>query len=120
MQEFRLILLFQLAQYTNGTATFKGNFTLQMLLETTNNFSEDHKIRTSSFGSVYRATLDDGREVAIKRAEISMSKPYVSKHYSDDAFLNELKLCPSSITRILFAYRDLMRIVMSAYWSTIT
>ena len=62
-----------------------------MLLETTNNFSEDHKIRTSNFGSVYRATLDNGREVAIKRAEISMSKPYVSKHYSDDAFLNELK-----------------------------
>ena len=47
--------------HTNGTTTFIGNFTLQMLLEATNNFSEDHKIQTSSFGSVYRANLDNGR-----------------------------------------------------------
>nr|XP_023888306.1 receptor-like cytoplasmic kinase 176 [Quercus suber] len=77
--------------HTTETATFLKYLTLQVLLEATNNFSEDHKIRTSSFGSAYRSTLDDGREVAIKRAEISMSKPYVSKHYSDNAFLNELK-----------------------------
>ncbi|KAL4597725.1 hypothetical protein ACB092_11G009500 [Castanea dentata] len=41
-------------------------FPLQMLRKATNNFSEDHKIETSRFGSLYRATLDDGREVAIK------------------------------------------------------
>uniref|UniRef100_A0A7N2LIZ8 Protein kinase domain-containing protein n=1 Tax=Quercus lobata TaxID=97700 RepID=A0A7N2LIZ8_QUELO len=35
-----------------------------MLFETTNNFSNDHKIGTGSFFSVYHA--DDGREVAIK------------------------------------------------------
>ncbi|KAK7848136.1 receptor-like kinase tmk3 [Quercus suber] len=63
--------------HTTETATFLKYLTLQVLLEATNNFSEDHKIRTSSFGSAYRSTLDDGREVAIKRAEISMSKPYV-------------------------------------------
>ena len=77
--------------HTTEIATFLEYLALQMLLEATNNFSEDHKIWTSSFGSVYRATLHDGREVAIKGAEISMSKPYVSKHYSDSAFLNELK-----------------------------
>ncbi|KAK7853189.1 putative serine/threonine-protein kinase-like protein ccr3 [Quercus suber] len=49
----------------------KKEFPLQMLLEATNNFSEDHKIGTGSFGSIYRATLNDGRVVAIKRAEIS-------------------------------------------------
>ncbi|XP_030949313.1 serine/threonine-protein kinase-like protein CCR4 [Quercus lobata] len=68
--------------HTIEAETFLEYFSLQMLLEATNNFSEDHKIPTSSFGSVYRATLDDGREVAIKRAEIAMFKPCVSKHYS--------------------------------------
>ncbi|XP_041016430.1 serine/threonine-protein kinase-like protein CCR4 [Juglans microcarpa x Juglans regia] len=71
-------------------------FSLQTLLEATNNFSEDHKIGTGSFGSVYHATLDDGREVAIKRAEISMSSttsPYATKREDDkdNAFLNELE-----------------------------
>uniref|UniRef100_A0A7N2LLT4 Protein kinase domain-containing protein n=1 Tax=Quercus lobata TaxID=97700 RepID=A0A7N2LLT4_QUELO len=47
--------------------------------ETTQNFSEDHKIGTGSFSSVYRATLDDGQVVAIKRAQLSMSTPYVTK-----------------------------------------
>nr|XP_023888308.1 serine/threonine-protein kinase-like protein CCR4 [Quercus suber]POE66415.1 serine/threonine-protein kinase-like protein ccr4 [Quercus suber] len=78
-------------KHTIETSTFLECLTLQMLLEATNNFPGDHKIRTSSFGTVYRATLDDGREVAIKRAEILMSRPHVSKHYSDNAFLNELK-----------------------------
>ncbi|XP_075644341.1 serine/threonine-protein kinase-like protein CCR4 [Castanea sativa] len=80
-----------------------------MLLEATNNFSEDHKIQTSSFGLVYRATLDNGREVAIKRAEISMSKPYVSKH-SDNAFLNELKVLSllnhKNLVCLLGSYED--------------
>ncbi|KAG6649788.1 hypothetical protein I3843_07G229300 [Carya illinoinensis] len=71
-------------------------FSLQTLLEATNNFSEDHKIGTGSFGSVYHAALDDGREVAIKRAEISMSSttsPYATKREDDkdNAFLNELE-----------------------------
>ena len=57
-------------------------FPLKMLLEATNNFSEGCKIETNDFGSLYRAILDDGREVAIKRAEISMSK------VSDDDFLS--------------------------------
>ncbi|GMY25611.1 Serine/threonine-protein kinase-like protein CCR4 [Fagus crenata] len=58
-------------------------FPLQMLLKATNKFSEDHKIGTGSFGSVYRATLDDGRDVAIKRAEISMSSPYTTNRRED-------------------------------------
>lgn len=68
-------------------------FSLQVLLEATNSFSEDHKIGTGSFGSVYRATLDDGRQIAIKRAEISMSSPYATRREEDkdSAFLNELE-----------------------------
>ena len=68
---------------------------LQMLLEATNNFSEHNKIGTGSFGSIYRATLNNGREVAIKRAEISESKPYESYvndcEYHVNAFLSELE-----------------------------
>ncbi|KAL5715766.1 hypothetical protein ACHQM5_017541 [Ranunculus cassubicifolius] len=48
-------------------------FSLPALHQATDNFSLDHKIGSGSFGTVYRATLDDGREVAIKRAEISRS-----------------------------------------------
>nr|XP_023914319.1 serine/threonine-protein kinase-like protein CCR4 [Quercus suber]POF08336.1 serine/threonine-protein kinase-like protein ccr4 [Quercus suber] len=45
----------------------RKQFPLRMLLKATNNFSEDHKIGKGCFGSVYRATLDGGQEVAIKR-----------------------------------------------------
>ena len=63
------------------TASFRDSteFRLQMLLEATHNFSEDHKIGTGSFSSVYRATLDDGQVVAIKLAQLSMYTPYVNK-----------------------------------------
>ncbi|XP_062192096.1 serine/threonine-protein kinase-like protein CCR4 [Phragmites australis] len=44
-------------------------FTLKDLSRLTNGFAEERKIGSGSFGSVYRAKLPDGREVAIKRAE---------------------------------------------------
>ncbi|CAN6362762.1 unnamed protein product [Urochloa humidicola] len=45
------------------------HFTLETLHAATDGFSDDRRIGTGSFGSVYRGTLPDGREVAIKRAE---------------------------------------------------
>ncbi|KAF8411984.1 hypothetical protein HHK36_004543 [Tetracentron sinense] len=69
-------------------------FSLQELLQATGNFSLEHKIGSGSFGSVYRATLQDGREVAIKRAELSTSSSYAgnTKRQEDkeDAFISEL------------------------------
>uniref|UniRef100_A0A7N2LL05 Protein kinase domain-containing protein n=1 Tax=Quercus lobata TaxID=97700 RepID=A0A7N2LL05_QUELO len=59
--------------------TFKDLIEFLKPKSTTHNFSEDHKIGTGSFSSVYRATLDDGQVVAIKRAQLSMSTPYVTK-----------------------------------------
>ncbi|WVZ95495.1 hypothetical protein U9M48_041251 [Paspalum notatum var. saurae] len=44
-------------------------FTLRDLSRLTGGFAEETKIGSGSFGSVYRAKLPDGREVAIKRAE---------------------------------------------------
>ncbi|XP_062163548.1 serine/threonine-protein kinase-like protein CCR4 [Alnus glutinosa] len=84
--------LSHLASLGNGGCPLE-EFSLEVLLETTNNFSEDNKIGTGSFGSVYRATLDDGREVAVKRAETSMSTPYAIRREEDkdNAFINELE-----------------------------
>ncbi|MCL7037831.1 hypothetical protein MKW94_020650 [Papaver nudicaule] len=50
-------------------------FSLETVLKVTRNFSTRNKIGHGSFGLVYRAVLDDGREVAIKRAvSISTSR----------------------------------------------
>ncbi|PIA40949.1 hypothetical protein AQUCO_02300015v1 [Aquilegia coerulea] len=68
-------------------------FPLQVLLQATKNFSQDYKIGYGSFGSVYRATLDDGREVAIKRAEFTSSLYGIGTKRQDDkenAFISEL------------------------------
>ncbi|CAK9168317.1 unnamed protein product [Ilex paraguariensis] len=85
--------LSQLVSKGNG-----GNleeFSLQELLKSTKNFSEEHRIGTGSFGVVYHGRLDDGREVAIKRAEVSTSSSYAGftrrQEDKDNAFLNELE-----------------------------
>nr|POF07402.1 serine/threonine-protein kinase-like protein ccr4 [Quercus suber] len=66
------------------TTRFKGleiidreKFPLKMLLEATNNFSEDRKIGPDYIGPLYHAILDDGREVAIHRAEISKYEKFL-------------------------------------------
>nr|POE97683.1 serine/threonine-protein kinase-like protein ccr4 [Quercus suber] len=72
-------------RHTILTTRFKGveiivreKFPLKMLLEATNNFSEDCEIEKKDFGPLYHAILDDGREVTICRAEISMSEQFVT------------------------------------------
>lgn len=52
-----------------GHSTILENYTFDMLLKITGNFSSENIIGTGGFGSVYRGLLDDGREVAVKRAE---------------------------------------------------
>ncbi|KAL3503881.1 hypothetical protein ACH5RR_033722 [Cinchona calisaya] len=82
-----------------GNGSHLEEFSLDILLKATKSFSEEYKIGTGSFGSVYLGTLHDGREVAIKRAEVSSSSSYHNyaggtKRNQDDkdyAFLNELE-----------------------------
>ncbi|RZS03515.1 hypothetical protein BHM03_00033717 [Ensete ventricosum] len=86
-----------------GCSPMLEEFPLSVLLAATDNFAESHKIGSGSFGSVYRATLDDGRVVAIKRAETSASTSKSpagaaaaaaenKRHDKESAFLAELAL----------------------------
>ncbi|XP_075643712.1 uncharacterized protein LOC142614951 [Castanea sativa] len=76
----------------------RENFPLKMLLKATNNFSEDCKIETGHFAPMYHAILDDGREVAIKRAD------------NDNEFLSELqassRLNHKNVARLLGFCKD--------------
>lgn len=68
-------------------------FSLEVLHKATNNFSEEFKIGRVSFGSVYHATLDDGRHVTIKRVEVSVppSDKGKMKTNNNEFFSNELE-----------------------------
>ncbi|KAF7825008.1 serine/threonine-protein kinase-like protein CCR4 [Senna tora] len=101
--------------FSLGNGGHLEEFSLQLLMKVTNNFSEHHKIGTGSFGSVYHATLEDGRQVAIKRAEISATSPSyriqggITKHQqekdNDHAFVNELE----ALSRL--NHKNLVRLV---------
>ncbi|KAG8046312.1 hypothetical protein GUJ93_ZPchr0008g11818 [Zizania palustris] len=68
-------------------------FTVKELSRVTNGFAEEKKIGSGSFGSVYRAKLPDGREVAIKRAERAASRVQRRRRYdAERAFRAELRL----------------------------
>ncbi|KAL6660733.1 hypothetical protein ACP70R_001768 [Stipagrostis hirtigluma subsp. patula] len=54
---------------SRGPGSVVEQFTLDALQAATDGFSDDRRIGTGSFGSVYRGTLPSGRQVAIKRAE---------------------------------------------------
>nr|XP_010911856.1 serine/threonine-protein kinase-like protein CCR4 [Elaeis guineensis] len=73
---------------------FVEEFSMETLLKATDEFAESHKIGSGSFGLVYRATLPDGRVVAIKRADLASSSSRVShkRRVQERAFLSELAL----------------------------
>ncbi|GAV57549.1 Pkinase domain-containing protein/RCC1_2 domain-containing protein [Cephalotus follicularis] len=110
-QPGQVVLEKRLSQLASmGNAGHLEEFSLQILLQVTNNFSEDYKIGTGSFGTVYHATLEDGREVAIKRAEIISSHSFYvvgtnRQEDKDKAFVNEL----DSLSRL--NHKNLVRLL---------
>ncbi|QCD89036.1 Protein kinase [Vigna unguiculata] len=95
-----------------GNGSPLEEFSLQTLLQVTDNFSEEKRVGIGSFGSVYRATLEDGKEVAIKRAEASSSTYTVlgAQVDKDNAFVNELeslsRLHHKNLVRLVGFYED--------------
>ncbi|CAM0874874.1 unnamed protein product [Alopecurus aequalis] len=59
---------------SKGPGSVVEHFTLETLRAATEGFDDERRIGSGSFGSVYRGTLPDGREVAIKRAEDHATK----------------------------------------------
>ncbi|URE25819.1 STYKc [Musa troglodytarum] len=51
--------------FGRGYSAMVEEFPLSVLLAATDNFAESQKVGSGSFGSVYRATLDDGRVFAM-------------------------------------------------------
>lgn len=82
---------------TSSTRSKHGDraeeFTLAELETATMNFAESNRIGAGSFGTVYRGKLADGREVAIKRAGLGVTKKFQEKEtafQSELAFLSRL------------------------------
>lgn len=63
------------------------SFSLCELATATNNFSVVNKIGAGSFGSVYKGKLEDCRDVAIKRGDISTKKKFQDKEIAFDSEL---------------------------------
>ncbi|KDP31631.1 hypothetical protein JCGZ_14856 [Jatropha curcas] len=127
-QQQQVVLEKRLSQLASmGNAGHLEEFSLQILLEATNNFSEDNKVGTGSFGSVYRGILDEGREIAIKRAETSTTfNSYAvgtkRQEDKDDAFINELeslsRLHHKNLVRLLgFCEESNERVLVYEYMS---
>ncbi|KAJ3676362.1 hypothetical protein LUZ60_003774 [Juncus effusus] len=75
----------------SGPSSFKDRaeeFSFEQLEKATNYFSLDSKIGAGSFGTVYRARLADGREVAIKRGDSSPRNR--RRNEKESAFQSEL------------------------------
>ncbi|KAK3030955.1 hypothetical protein RJ639_036693 [Escallonia herrerae] len=74
-QELRLSITQKVISAYSPYPCFKNlkEFSLETLLLITYNLSEEHIIGIGIYGPVYRATLNDDRVVAIKRAKFSTS-----------------------------------------------
>ncbi|GLJ37779.1 hypothetical protein SUGI_0767880 [Cryptomeria japonica] len=64
---------------------FQVVFNLETLVEATRNFHEENKLGEGGFGPVYKGTMPDGREVAVKKLSTKSSQ-------GNKEFLNEVKL----------------------------
>lgn len=114
--------------YSMGNGGHLEEFSLEVLIKVTDNFSQEYRIGIGSFGTVYHAILEDGREVAIKRAEICAPTPMGVKRKQEDkdvAFVAELeflsRLNHKHLVSLLGFYEDANeRILVYEYMSNCT
>ncbi|THU44310.1 hypothetical protein C4D60_Mb02t06070 [Musa balbisiana] len=64
--------------------TGSTQFTMEEILKATKNFSPSLKIGQGGFGTVYKATLDDGTPIAVKRAKKSMYENHLSVEFQSE------------------------------------
>ncbi|KAG0587479.1 hypothetical protein KC19_2G167400 [Ceratodon purpureus] len=69
----------------NHSKTFL--YTLKELQEGTKNFSDDCKLGSGGFGTVYKGTLDDGVEVAIKKTNRTVDMKGISEQFTNEVIL---------------------------------
>lgn len=90
-----------LRNHYNNEITF---FDLSILSKATQNFSSHCKIGEGGFGSVYKGTLANGQEIAVKRLS------NISEQGSDEQFINEAlliaKLQHRNLVRLLGCCMD--------------
>eukprot|EP00252_Welwitschia_mirabilis_P021332 TRINITY_DN5455_c1_g1_i3.p1 TRINITY_DN5455_c1_g1~~TRINITY_DN5455_c1_g1_i3.p1 ORF type:complete len:576 (+),score=59.82 TRINITY_DN5455_c1_g1_i3:162-1730(+) len=60
-------------------------FSMESLVNATNNFHDDLKLGEGGFGTVYKGTLEDGREIAVKRLSVRSLQ-------GRQEFINEIKV----------------------------
>ncbi|KAH9302194.1 hypothetical protein KI387_013777, partial [Taxus chinensis] len=60
-------------------------FNLEKIRAATNNFHEDNKLGEGGFGPVYKGTMPDGKQIAVKKLSIQSRQ-------GKEEFLNEVKL----------------------------
>lgn len=60
-------------------------FTLEALMESTDNFHESNKLGGGGFGSVYKGKTKDGKQIAVKKLSVRSSQ-------GNEEFMNEVKV----------------------------
>ncbi|KAG2409592.1 Receptor-like kinase [Vigna angularis] len=66
-----------------------GSISIQVLLQVTNNFSEENILGRGGFGVVYKGELHDGTKIAVKRMEsVAMGNKGLNEFQAEIAVLN--------------------------------
>ncbi|KAG0450217.1 hypothetical protein HPP92_026857 [Vanilla planifolia] len=66
------------------------SFKYEVLREATDNFSENNKLGQGGYGSVYKGTLRDGREVAVKRLFFN-TRQWVDQFFNEVTLINQVQ-----------------------------
>ncbi|XP_010432646.2 PREDICTED: putative cysteine-rich receptor-like protein kinase 39 [Camelina sativa] len=86
------------AEYSDSDGQYMLRFDLGMLLTATNEFSPENKLGQGGFGTVYKGTLFNGKEIAVKRLTKGSGQ-------GDIEFKNEVSL----LTRL--QHRNLVKLL---------